>query len=66
MKAPKREMLLPVSGIVVRCGNTADLKSLVLALVLSLGVKIDPELVVETLEKRLERHGCLEERNLHT
>ena len=61
-----RAMLLPVSGIVVRCGNATDLESFVTSLILELGYHIDDELVVKAVQDRLPRHLGFEERDIHT
>ena len=37
--------LLPVSGVVVRSGNAADLKTLVGVLCTALGIEVDAELL---------------------
>ncbi len=56
--------LLPVSGIVVRCRNAADLKSRIASCILSFGIKVNPQLVVEPLKQRFVRHACLEQRDI--
>ena len=43
--------LLPVTCVVVRSCNATNLKTLVLALVLALSIKIDAKLIVKTLEE---------------
>jgi hypothetical protein len=48
--------LLPVTCVIVRSRDATNLQTLVLALVLTLSIKVDTELVVKTLEERLERH----------
>ena len=63
---PKMEGLLPVTCVVVRCADTAHLKTLIAVHSLTVCIEVDSELVVKTLEERLVRHLGLEERNLHT
>ena len=58
--------LLPVSRVVVRGCDAADLKSFVLVLVSSFSIEVDSELVVKTCEEISVRNLGLEERNLYT
>ena len=60
------ERLLPVTCIVVRSIDATHHEALVLALILKLGIEVDAELVVETLEELLPWHLRLEERNIYT
>ena len=59
-------LLFPVTGIVVRSGYAANLKALILVLVLAVCVKVDAELVVKAFAKSPVRHTGLKEGNLDT
>ena len=48
--------LLPVTSVIVRSCDAADLKSLVLTLIHALSIEVNAELIVKALEERLVRH----------
>lgn len=58
-------MLLPVTGVVVRRSNASYHESRIFVNILSVGVKVDAELVVHSFEEALVWHACLEQRNVH-
>ena len=59
-------ILFPVSCVVVRRGDAADLKAFISVGSPAVSIEIDSELIVKTLEEGFVRHSGLEERNLHT
>ena len=52
--------LLPVTCVIVRCGNTSYLKTCISVDGLTISVKVDSKLIVESFEERPVRHPCFE------
>ena len=52
----KREILLPVTCVVVRSVDATYHKSLIMTLILLLSVKVDSKLIIKTSEKASVRH----------